>query len=140
MIQAKAVNHIGIAVKSIAEQREFYEKTLGAVFEGIEEVPTQKVRVGFFILGGVRLELLEPTAADSPIAQFMEKNGGRGGLHHVAYTVDGLQGRLDALKAAGVALIHDKPQPGAHHTQIAFLHPKSSCGVLTELCQPATGH
>lgn len=139
MIQAKAINHIGIAVKNIAEQRAFYETTLGATFEGIEEVPTQKVKVGFFSMGGVRLELLEPTAPDSPIAQFMEKNGGRGGLHHVAYTVDHIQQRLDDLKAAGVALIHEKPQPGAHHTQIAFLHPKASQGVLTELCEPQHG-
>ncbi len=136
-IQAKAINHIGIAVPSIAEQRDFYEKTLGATFEGIEEVPTQKVRVGFFSLAGVRLELLEPTAPDSTIAQFIEKSGGRGGLHHVAYTVDGIQQRLDALKAGGVKLIHETPQPGAHHTKIAFLHPKSSHGVLTELCEPS---
>jgi methylmalonyl-CoA/ethylmalonyl-CoA epimerase len=138
-IHAKAINHIGIAVPSIAEQRDFYEKTLGATFEGIEEVPTQKVKVGFFNLGGVRLELLEPTAPDSTIAAFIEKNGGRGGLHHVAYTVDGIQQRLDALKGEGVKLIHETPQPGAHHTQIAFLHPKSSHGVLTELCEPHKG-
>lgn len=135
-IHAKAINHIGIAVPSIDEQREFYEKTLGATFEGIEEVPTQKVKVGFFSLAGVRLELLEPTAPDSTIAQFIEKSGGRGGLHHVAYTVDSIQQRLDDLKAGGIKLIHETPQPGAHHTKIAFLHPKSSHAVLTELCEP----
>lgn len=136
-ISAKAINHIGIAVPSIADQRDFYEKTLGATFEGIEEVPTQKVRVGFFALAGVRLELLEPTAPDSTIALFIEKNGGRGGLHHVAYTVDSIQQRLESLKADGVKLIHETPQPGAHRTRIAFLHPKSSYGVLTELCEPS---
>lgn len=136
MIQAKAINHIGIAVDSIEAQRSFYEQTLGAAFEGVEDVPTQKVKVGFFLLGGVRLELLEPTADDSPIAQFMAKNGGRGGLHHVAYTVDNIEQRLADLKAQGVRLIHETPQPGAHHTKIAFLHPKSSHGVLTELCEP----
>lgn len=135
-IHAKAINHIGIAVPSIDDQRDFYEKTLGATFEGIEEVPSQKVKVGFFSLAGVRLELLEPTAPDSTIAQFIEKSGGRGGLHHVAYTVDSIQQRLDALKAEGIKLIHETPQPGAHHTKIAFLHPKSSHGVLTELCEP----
>lgn len=144
MIQAKAINHIGIAVTSIDAQRDFYENTLGAKFEGIEEVASQKVKVGFFLIGEagheVRLELLEPTADDSPIAKFIEKNGGRGGLHHVAYTVDNIARRLDDLKEAGVQLIHETPQPGAHDTQIAFLHPKASQGVLTEMCQPAEGH
>jgi methylmalonyl-CoA/ethylmalonyl-CoA epimerase len=137
-IQAQAINHIGIAVKSIDAHRAFYEQTLGARFEGIEEVPDQKVKVGFFLMGPagheVRLELLEPTSPESPVAAFLEKRGE--GLHHVAYTVDNIQQRLDALAAGGVRLIDAKPRTGAHHTQIAFLHPKSSCGVLTELCQP----
>lgn len=136
MIQAHAINHIGIACESIEAQREFYEKTLGATFEGVEEVPSQKVKVGFFSLAGVRLELLEPTSPESTIAQFIEKNGGRGGLHHVAYTVDSIEKRLADLKQRGVKLIHETPQPGAHHTKIAFLHPKASHGVLTELCEP----
>jgi methylmalonyl-CoA/ethylmalonyl-CoA epimerase len=138
MIQAQAINHIGIAVKSIDAYREFYEKTLGARFESIETVADQKVKVGFFLVDPpgheVRLELLEPTSPESPVAQFLEKRGE--GLHHVAYTVDNIQQRLDALKAGGVRLIDEKPRAGAHHTQIAFLHPKSSCGVLTEMCQP----
>jgi methylmalonyl-CoA/ethylmalonyl-CoA epimerase len=137
-IQAQAINHIGIAVKSIDAHRAFYEQTLGARFEGIEEVADQKVKVGFFLMGPpgheVRLELLEPTSPESPVAAFLEKRGE--GLHHVAYTVDNIQQRLDALATGGVRLIDAKPRPGAHHTQIAFLHPKSSCGVLTELCQP----
>ncbi|MEM0913570.1 MAG: methylmalonyl-CoA epimerase [Planctomycetota bacterium] len=141
MIEAKAVNHIGIAVRSLDEHRAFYERTLGAVFEGIEEVPDQKVRVGFFLVGPpgheVRLELLEPMADDSPIAGFLEKRGE--GLHHVAYTVSGIQSRIDALKDGGVRMIDETPRGGAHHTRIAFLHPKSSKGVLTELCEPAAG-
>lgn len=139
MIQAKAINHIGVAVKSIAEHRAFYEQTLGARFDGIETVAEQKVNVAFFLVGPpgheVRMELLEATAPDSPIAVFIEKRGE--GLHHVAYSVDNIQARLDALKAGGVRLIDEKPRKGAHHTNIAFLHPKSSCGVLTELCEPA---
>lgn len=139
MIEAKAINHIGIAVKSIDEHRSFYQDTLGATFETIEEVADQKVRVGFFLIGTpgheVRLELLEPTSDDSPISAFLEKRGE--GIHHVAYTVDNLQQRLDALKASGVRLIDETPRQGAHHTQIAFLHPKASKGVLTELCEPA---
>jgi len=142
MIEAKAVNHLGIAVRSLDDHREFYEKTLGAQFEGIEEVADQKVKVGFFLIGeaehAVRIELLEPTSDDSPIAGFLEKRGE--GLHHVAYTVSNLQQRIDALKEGGVRMIDDTPRDGAHHTRIAFLHPKSSKGVLTELCEPAPGH
>lgn len=140
MIQAKAINHIGIAVPSIEDQKSFYTDVLGAKFESVEVVEDQKVKVGFFLIGPegaeVRLELLEPTSDDSPIAKFLEKTGGRGGLHHVAYTVDNIQQRLDDLKAGDVKLIDETPRGGAHHTQIAFLHPKSSHGVLTELCQP----
>ncbi|MEM6757057.1 MAG: methylmalonyl-CoA epimerase [Planctomycetota bacterium] len=142
MIEAKAVNHIGIAVRSLDEHRAFYEQTLGALFEGIEEVPDQKVKVGFFLVGPpgheVRLELLEPTAEDSPIAGFLEKRGE--GLHHVAYTVSDIQSRIDALKQGGVRMIDQTPRGGAHDTKIAFLHPKASQGVLTELCEPAEGH
>lgn len=138
MIEAKAINHIGIAVKSIATQRAFYEDVLGATWEGEEEVAQQKVKVGFLKLGPaeapVRLELLEPTSEDSPISAFLEKRGE--GLHHVAYTVDNLPQRLDALKQADIRLIDQTPRDGAHHTKIAFLHPKASCGVLTELCEP----
>ncbi len=135
MIQAKSVNHLGIAVRSIDRHRKFYEETLGAAFEGIEEVPSQKVRVGFFRIGDVRLELLEPTDPMSTVAKFLEDRGE--GLHHVAYTVADLEGRLAALKAEGVRLIDETPRPGAHHMKIAFLHPKCSASVLTELCEPA---
>jgi methylmalonyl-CoA/ethylmalonyl-CoA epimerase len=139
MIEARGVNHIGIAVRSLDEHRDFYEKTLGASFEGEEVVEEQKVRVGFFALGSpgheVRLELLEPTSDDSPISAFLEKRGE--GLHHVAYTVANIEQRLASLKESGVRLIDESPRDGAHHTRIAFLHPKASKGVLTELCEPA---
>lgn len=130
----KALNHVGIAVKSIEEQRPFYENALGAVFESIEVVPDQKVRVGFFRVGDVRLELLEPTDPSSTIAAFLEKRGQ--GLHHLAFTVDDIQARIDELKREGLRMIDETPRPGAHHMQIAFVHPKSTHGVLTELCQP----
>lgn len=136
MIQAKAVNHIGIAVHSIEQHRKFYEEVLGATFESIEDVPSQQVRVGFFRLADVRLELLEPTDPASSVAAYLEKRGE--GLHHVAYTVNNIDERLAELKAAGIRLIDANPRPGAHHTRIAFLHPKSSCGVLTELCEPSS--
>mgnify|MGYP006283796929 CR=1 FL=1 len=139
MIEAKAINHIGIAVRDIESQRDFYENVLGARFEGIEEVADQKVKVGFFLLGAqgheVRLELLEPTADDSPVAAFLEKRGE--GMHHVAYEVDDLQGRLDKLAEADLRLIDKTPREGAHHMNIAFIHPKSTHGVLTELCERA---
>ena len=135
MTPVKAVNHIGIAVRSIDAQRAFYEGTLGAVFEGVEVVPDQKVRVGFFRIGDVRLELLEPTDPSSTVAAFIEKRGE--GLHHVALTVAGLEERLAELRRDGVRLIDEAPRPGAHHMRIAFLHPKSTFGVLTELCEPA---
>ena len=137
MSSVKAVNHIGIAVRSIDAQRPFYEGALGAVFEGTEEVPSQKVRVGFFRVGDVRLELLEPTDPTSTVAAFLEKRGE--GLHHVAYTVEGIEGRIAELKQSGLRMIDDVPRPGAHHTRIAFVHPKSTFGLLTELCEPVRG-
>ena len=134
MIAARSINHIGIAVRSIAEHRRFYETVLGARFDGIEEVASQKVKVGFFLVGApgheVRIELLEATAPASPIATFIEKRGE--GIHHLAYTVDDLPARLAALSELGVRLIDEAPRPGAHHTRIAFLHPRSTGGVLTE--------
>lgn len=134
------INHIGIAVKSLDAQRAFYESVLGARFEGIEEVPDQRVRVAFFAVGEpgheVHIELLEPTAPDSPISAFLEKRGE--GLHHVAYAVADLASRLTKLKSDGVRLIDESPRPGARGSRVAFIHPKASMGVLTELCQPAS--
>lgn len=141
MIDAQAINHIGIACPDLAKVHDFYEKVLGAQYEGVETVEDQKVKVAFYTLGApgheVRLELLEPTSDDSPIAKFIEKSGGRGGLHHVAYTVANIQDRIAELKAEGVQMIDETPRAGAHHTQIAFVHPKASAGILTELCEPA---
>ena len=134
MTPVRAVNHIGIAVRSIDAQRPFYEGSLGAVFEGTEEVPDQKVRVGFFRIGDVRLELLEPTDPSSTVATFIDKWGER--LHHLAYTVEDIEARIAELKQSGVKMIDNEPRPGAHHMRIAFVHPKWTGGVLTELCEP----
>src|SRR5262245_13433829 len=123
MTPVRAVNHVGIAVRSIEAQRPFYEGTLGAVFEGVEEVPDQKVRVGFFRVHDVRLELLEPTDPSSTVAAFLEKRGE--GLHHVAYTVERLEDRIAELKQGGARMIDEVPRHGAHHMRIAFIHPKS---------------
>lgn len=134
MKPVKSLNHIGIAVQSIEKQRAFYEETLGAEFEGTEVVSDQKVRVAFFRVSNVRLELLEPTDPESPVARFLEKRGE--GLHHLAFTVDDLEARIAEMKASGIRMIDDAPRGGSHHTNIAFVHPKSSFGVLTELCEP----
>ena len=130
----KKISHIGIAVTSIDEALPFYTEVLGLEFEGTEVVEEQKVKVAFLAIGESRIELLEPTAPDSPVAKFLEKHGP--GVHHLAYQVEGLKERLAALKGQGVRLIDETPRTGAHHTRIAFLHPKASGGVLTELCEP----
>ena len=123
----KKINHIGIAVKSIDASTPFYRDVLGMTFEGTEVVTEQKVKVAFFAVGESRVELLEPTADDSPVAKFLEKNGE--GTHHIAYEVDDLAATLEKLKAAGVRLIDEVPRCGAHGTRIAFLHPKASGGA-----------
>lgn len=134
MKPVKSVNHIGIAVRSIEQQRPFYEQQLGAQFEHIEDVPSQKVRVAFYRIGDIRLELLEPIDPASPVQAFLDKRGE--GLHHVAFTVDDIKARIAELKESGLRMIDETPRLGAHHMQIAFIHPKSTFGVLTELCEP----
>ncbi len=129
----KKINHIGIAVKNIETATPFYRDVLGMTFEGTEEVAEQKVRVAFLQIGESRIELLEPTSPDSPVAKFLEKNGE--GIHHIAYEVDDLEAALADLQAKDVRLIDQTPRKGAHGASIAFIHPKSSGGVLTELCQ-----
>jgi len=133
-MSVKSLNHIGIAVRSIDAQKAFYEGALGLEFEGLEEVPSQKVRVAFFRAGDVRIELLEPTSPDSTVAKFLDKRGE--GLHHLAFSVEDIQVRIDELKQSGLQMIDERPRAGSHHMQIAFVHPRSSFGVLTELCEP----
>ncbi|HRU92118.1 MAG TPA: methylmalonyl-CoA epimerase [Candidatus Marinimicrobia bacterium] len=129
----KKLNHIGIAVNSIAEHIPFYRDILQLKFVGIEEIADQKVKTAIFQVGETRIELLEATAPDSPIAQFLEKRGE--GLHHLAYQSDNIERELQFLRKHNVALIDEKPRGGAHHTRIAFLHPKSTGKVLTEICE-----
>ncbi|NCO52795.1 MAG: methylmalonyl-CoA epimerase [Deltaproteobacteria bacterium] len=132
----KKINHIGIAVKNIEAALPFYRDILGMKFEGTEEVAEQKVRVAFLQVGESRIELLEPTAPDSPVAKFLEKTGE--GIHHLAYEVDDLEASLADLRQKGMRLIDETPRFGAHGAKIAFLHPRASGGVLTELCQQST--
>lgn len=128
------IDHIGIAVKSIDEALPYYENALGLKCEGIEEVPSQKVKTAFFTVGGVHIELLEPTSPDSPVAKYLEKNP-FGGVHHLAFLTKSVPNALASVEAKGVALIDKAPRKGAHGKEIAFLHPKSTQGVLTEFCQ-----
>ena len=132
------IDHLGIAVHSLDETVKYYEQALGLKCEHREEVASQKVRVAFFTVGGVHIELLEPTSPESPIAKFLEKNP-KGGVHHVAFDTDDIMGQLAKAKDAGVVLLNETPMPGAHGKQVAFLHPKSTFGVLTEFCtEPST--
>lgn len=131
------IDHLGIAVRSLEETVPFYEKALGLACEGREEVESQKVRTAFFNVGGVHLELLEPTSEDSPIAKFIESKGE--GIHHIAFGTDDIGGQLGRARDSGVRLIHEEPFDGAAGKLVAFLHPKSTHGVLTELCQPKGG-
>lgn len=129
------INHIGIAVKNLEAAIPLYRDQLGMEFEGSEEVSEQKVRVAFLKIGDSRIELLEPTSPDSPVAKFLEKNGE--GIHHMAYEVKDIEAALAELKQKGVRLIDETPRNGAHGSRIAFLHPKSTGGILTEICQSA---
>jgi methylmalonyl-CoA/ethylmalonyl-CoA epimerase len=126
------IDHLGIAVRSIDEARTFYEKVLGLPCEGEETVESQKVKTAFFAVGEVHIELLEPTSAESPIAKFLEKNGE--GIHHVAYKTDDIDGQIKQARDGGCRLIHEKPIEGAGNKLVAFLHPKSTHGVLMEFC------
>ena len=129
----KKIDHLGIAVQSLDETVKYYEEALGLKCEHREEVESQKVRVAFFTVGGTHIELLEPTSPESAIAKFLEKNPS-GGIHHVAYATDDIMGQLATAKNAGVRILNETPVPGAHGKQVAFLHPKSTFGVLTEFC------
>lgn len=128
------IDHLGIAVRSLDAAVSYYEKALGLTCEHREEVPSQKVRTAFFTVGDTHLELLEPTSPDSPVAKFLEKNGE--GVHHVAFASDDLSGQLQQASGAGVRLINEVPFEGAAGKLVAFLHPKSTHGVLTEFCAP----
>ncbi|QPA29967.1 methylmalonyl-CoA epimerase [Thermaerobacillus caldiproteolyticus] len=132
-MEVKNVDHIGIAVKSIEKALPFYVDILNLTLLGIEEVESEKVKVAFLKIGDAKLELLEPTAPDSAVAAFIEKRGE--GIHHVALGVDDIQGRIDELKEKGIRMIQDVPKIGAGGALVAFMHPKSTGGVLYELCE-----
>lgn len=127
------IEHIGIAVKNIDEAIRYYEDVLGLKCYSIEEVTDQKVKTAFFQVGQTKIELLESTSPDGPIGKFIEKKGE--GIHHIAFSVNNLQDQLNEASSKGIQLIDQQPRKGAEGLDIAFLHPKSTFGVLTELCE-----
>lgn len=129
----KKVDHIGVAVKSLNKALPFYTEVLKLPLLGIEEVESEKVKVAFLKAGETKIELLEPTAADSPIAKYIEKRGE--GIHHIALGVNSIQDRLNEMKEKGIRLIQEEAKIGAGGSKVAFLHPKSASGVLYELCE-----
>ncbi|HCJ57582.1 methylmalonyl-CoA epimerase [Lutispora sp.] len=129
----KKVDHIGIAVNNLEESVKFYENILGLKLQGVETVEEQKVKVAFLPVGDTEIELLEATTPDSPIAKFIENKGQ--GVQHIAFRVDDLEKALEEMKKLGIRLIDEKPRYGAGGARIAFLHPKSTNGVLVELCE-----
>lgn len=135
-MQISHIEHVGIAVTSFEEAIPFYERLLNIKCYKVEEVEEQHVRTAFLKIGEVKIELLEATSEESAIAKYIAKNGGRGGIQHIAFAVeDGLQAALDEIQANGDRVIDAAPRGGADGLHIAFLHPKSTCGALVELCE-----
>ncbi len=127
------IEHIGIAVNNIEEAKKYYEDVLGLKCYAIEEVEDQKVKTAFFMIGQTKLELLEPTSPESPVAKFLEKKGQ--GIHHIAFATDDVNSSLLEAEEKGVKLIDKEKRNGAEGLSIGFLHPKSTMGVLTEFCE-----
>ena len=127
------IEHIGIAVKNLDEAIKFYENIFGLKCYAIEEVKEQKVKTAFFKIGQTKIELLESTEADGPIGKFVEKRGT--GVHHIAFAVENIEEKLSILEQKDIQLIDKTPRKGAEGLDIAFIHPKSTFGVLTELCE-----
>ncbi|PGL71086.1 methylmalonyl-CoA epimerase [Bacillus sp. AFS055030] len=132
----KKINHIGIAVRDLETSIQLYTNVLGLKLKGIETVESEKVRVAFIEIGEVKIELLEATSPESPIAKFIEKKGE--GIHHIALETENCEKQLEMMKEHGIKLINEVPKKGAHDSLVAFLHPNSTNKVLFELCQPSS--
>jgi methylmalonyl-CoA/ethylmalonyl-CoA epimerase len=127
------INHIAIAVNNIEEAANFYQTILGLKLSGLEVVTDQKTRVGFLKIGESNIELIQPAERDSPLVKFLETKGQ--GIHHICFEVDDVESEVKSLLEKGALLIDQKPRSGAHNTKVAFIHPRSSSGVLIELCE-----
>jgi len=134
----KKINHIAIAVNNIEEAGKFYQEIMGLTLSGVEVVTAQKTRVGFFKIGESNIELVQPAEPDSPLVKFLDTKGQ--GIHHICFEVDDVEAEVKAYLEKGATLIDQKPRPGAHNTKVAFIHPKSSSGVLIELCELPKDH
>jgi methylmalonyl-CoA/ethylmalonyl-CoA epimerase len=134
----KKINHIAIAVNNIEEATKFYQEVMGLTLSGVEVVTAQKTKVGFFKIGESNIELVQPAEPDSPLVQFLETKGQ--GIHHICFEVEDVEAEVKDYLDKGATLIDQKPRPGAHNTKIAFIHPKSSSGVLIELCELPKNH
>jgi methylmalonyl-CoA/ethylmalonyl-CoA epimerase len=127
------INHIAIAVSNLEEAAGFYQTVMGLTLSGIEVVTAQKTKVGFFKIGESNIELVQPAEPDSPLVKFLETKGQ--GIHHICLEVDDIEAEVKAFLEKGATMVDQKPRPGAHNTRVAFVHPKSSGGVLIELCE-----
>jgi methylmalonyl-CoA/ethylmalonyl-CoA epimerase len=134
----KKINHIAVAVNNLEEAAKFYQTVLGLSLSGVEVVTAQKTRVGFFKIGESNIELVQPAEPDSPLVKFLETKGP--GIHHICFEVDDVDAEVKAFLEKGATMVDQKPRPGAHNTKVAFVHPKSSSGVLIELCELPKGH
>ena len=129
----KKMNHVAIAVNNLEEAAKFYQNVLGLKLTNVEVVPAQKTKAGFFQIGESNIELVQPSEPDSPLVKFLETKGQ--GIHHICFEVDDIESAVKALQEKGAIMIDQKPRPGAHDAKVAFIHPKSSSGVLIELCE-----
>ncbi len=134
----KKINHIAVAVNNLEEAAKFYQNMLGLTLSGVEVVAGQKTKAGFFKIGESNIELVQPTESDSPLVKFLESKGQ--GIHHICFEVDDVDAEIKALLEKGATMVDQKPRPGAHRTKVAFIHPKSSNGVLIELCELPKDH
>ena len=137
-LMLKKINHIAVAVNNLEEAAKFYQTILGLNLSGVEVVTAQKTKVGFLKIGESNIELVQPAEPDSPLVKFLETKGP--GIHHICFEVDDLEAEVKAFLEKGATMVDQKPRPGAHNTKVAFVHPKSSSGVLIELCELPKDH
>ena len=133
----KKINHIAIAVRDLDQAATFYQNTLGLPLSGVEVVAEQKTKVGFFRIGESNIELVQPAEPGSPLEKFLETRGP--GIHHICLEVDNIEAEIKSLLDKGVVMIDQKPRLGAHHSKTAFIHPKSTNGILIELVELPKG-
>ena len=127
----KKMDHVAIAVSNLEEAAKFYQQVMGLTLSGVEVVAAQKTKVGFLKIGEVKIEFVQPSEPDSPLVKFLEAKGQ--GIHHICFEVDDVEAEVKAFLEKGATMVDQRPRPGAHHTKVAFVHPKSSSGVLIEL-------